>query len=188
MQGPDIWPGNRLAVTPISSTPISNANDNTGSFYAGGTGGAGGAYLAVTVSAYNAVGNLDAWRNNQSSTPLGLAPGTNATRISGDQGNFNGKGIALHVKTANLAGAPTITPRIQWKDNSGNYNTIWTAAAAIAANGDKVYLLYPGAADAAGWTEVKQTAVPRVFRVVLVYAGNGTTDVVDTTCDLEILL
>ncbi len=94
----------------------------------------------------------------------------------------------LHVKFANLAGAATFTPRLQWKDNSGNYWTIWSAAAAIAANGDKTYQLYPGAVDIGSHPEQKQMVLPRNFRLQLVYTGNGTTDAADVTVDMEILL
>ena len=145
--------------------------------------------LCVEAShlAFNGV-SLDRVRNNQASTPLATVAAAKATQTSADQVNYNGKGLLLHVKFANLAGSATFTPRLQWKDNSGNYNTIWTAAAAIAANADKTYQLYPGAADLGSHTEEKQLVLPRTFRIQLVYAGNGTTDAADVTADMEILL
>ena len=102
----------------------------------------------------------DRQRNTQASTPLATVTSAKATQATADQVNYNGKGLLLHVKVANLAGTPTFTPRLQWKDNSGNYNTIWTAAAAINANGDKTYQLYPSAADAASHTESRPACSP----------------------------
>src|SRR5437868_15492119 len=68
--------------------------------------------------AYNdTLGGWDRRRNNVASTPLVTQTGSVATRNSADLVNYNGRGIALHVKVANLANAPTFTPRVQWKDN-----------------------------------------------------------------------
>jgi hypothetical protein len=121
------------------------------------------------------------------STPLATVVAAKATQNTADQVNYNGKGLLIHVKVANLAGVPTFTPKLQWKDNSGNYWTVWQAAAAISANADRFYQLYPGCPDGA-YTEVKQQVCPRNFRVQLTYAGNGTTDAADVTIDMEILL
>jgi hypothetical protein len=187
VQGPDMAAGSANPFCVVTNSTPGDAAPDPGDF-AISAGGQGSHRLGgVGLWIFNG-SSWDRERGNLSSTPLATQAGSNATRNSADLTNYNGRGIALHVKVANLAGAPTFTPRIQWKDNSGNYNTIWTASAALSANGDKMYLLYPGAADAAAWTEQKQTVLPRTFRVVLVYTGNGTTDTADTTVDLEILL
>jgi hypothetical protein len=88
-------------------------------------------------------------------------------------------------------GTGSITPTLQVKDSvSGNYKTIWTAAAAITANGDYVYYFADGipATQPASmaFTEVIPYGLPsRTWRLNVVannansvsYSASGTTGV-----------
>lgn len=131
--------------------------------------------------------NWDRWRNNLDNTALALLAATNATRTSADQTNYNARGLILRVNIANLANVPTFTPRIERKAPNGAYITIWQAAAALNANGDAQYVVYPGASGG-NVTEVDGIPVPRLWRVVLAYTGNGTTDAADTLVDVSYIL
>lgn len=127
---------------------------------------------------------------NKSSTPLPGSAGTTSTRTSSDIANASARGLMIRVNLANLSGAPTFTPTLDWKDNDSNYTMIWQAAAALNANGSFTYLLYPGAAAGSGaqFTGISGITIPRVFRLRLVYAGNGTTDKADTTVETELIM
>jgi hypothetical protein len=107
----------------------------------------------------------DRWRNNNSLTPLVLQTATVATRTSGDQVNYNGNRLLAHLSIANYAGAASFTLSLQWKDNLGNYVTIWTDAAR-SANGDYLYALGLGSADLASFTAKAQIPIPRTYRFV----------------------
>src|SRR5205807_1474216 len=77
----------------------------------------------------------DRARNNVDTSLLASAARTTTTNSS-DQTNYNGRSLALFVNVSS-AGTGSITPSIQVKDSiSGDYMTVWTAAAALTVNGD----------------------------------------------------
>jgi hypothetical protein len=133
-------------------------------------------------------GSFDPQLNNIQGTALALQAGSVATRTSADIPTSNLRSLTLVVVTANKANTPTFTPVVKMKDAGGtNYETLWTAAAAIAANGTLVYQFGPGLGTApSGVTESKQVAIPKTLQIVLTYAGNGTTDAFDTTAFYEL--
>lgn len=96
------------------------------------------------------------------------------------------RGMLLTVKTANEAGTVSFTPSLQMKTLIGDWVTIWTAAAAIVANGQYHYVFYPGTA-VAGYTEYVDTVLPFTWRVVLTYAGTPGTDTIDTEVVADLL-
>ena len=107
----------------------------------------------------------DRQRNNEEITVLASAART-AQTDSSDLTNFNAQGILLTVDISLDPSTASITPNIQSKDPvSGNYSTIWTAAAALTGTGTTTYLVYPGvlAADFNG-TEAVSIALPRTWR------------------------
>ena len=110
---------------------------------------------------------------------LAQASGSSATRTSADftSGDLT-RGILIHVKTANRSSTITFTPSVQWKTYTGNYLTIWTAASAIAANGDFTYFLAPlgGGTVSASFTESKSLQIPKTFRLLLTVGSTGTMD------------
>jgi len=123
--------------------------------------------------------NWDKIRNNVESTLLASAART-AQTDSADQVNYNHQGMILFVDVTVDAAAGAITPNIAVKDPvSGTAKVIWTAAAAIAATGQFVYMLLPGAADAGSYTEQKELAVPRdwFFRMTVADADSLTYSV-----------
>lgn len=143
-----------------------------------------------TIGAGNLTYNGTTWDRQQGNVDfvvLASQVGSVATRTSADFTNYNDRGVMVHVNIASLAGTPTFTPALQMKFVGGTYVTIWTAAVAIVANGDKTYLIYPNATSTVV-TEAVNLSLPRVFRVVLTYTGNGTTDAADTYTDACLLL
>jgi len=121
----------------------------------------------------------DRVRNNEEITLLASAART-AQTDSADQVNYNHQGMILFVDVTVDAAAGAITPNIAVKDPvSGTAKVIWTAAAAIAATGQFVYMLLPGAADAGSYTEQKELAVPRdwFFRMTVADADSLTYSV-----------
>lgn len=107
-------------------------------------------------------------RNNNALTLLSSAARTTLTNSS-DQINYNWRGFILTVDVSS-AGTGSITPSIQVKDViSGNYTTVWAAAAALTTNGTRVYEIYPTALSAASFTEVVQMMVGRTWRLAMVH-------------------
>ena len=102
------------------------------------------------------------------------------TRTSTARRTPSHKGMLLTVVIANEAGTTTFTPVLQQKDNEGNWHTIWTAAAALAADGTVFYLFYPGTRVVEDYTEYVDIEIPEEWRVSLTYAGTPATDKMDT--------
>ncbi len=96
------------------------------------------------------------------------------------------RGMIMTVKTANEAGAASMTPSLQMKTQAGDWVTFWTAAAAITANGTFTYFFYPGTA-VVSYTEYVDTVIPHTWRLVLTYAGTPATDTIDTEAVVDLL-
>lgn len=129
-------------------------------------------------------------------TVVANAPGATATVNGPDLFIPNTKGLTLVVVTANRASTGTFTPVLQMKlpaiatlqqaayadprkayADSSTYVTLWTAAAAIAANGTVVYqLAQNGVSAASGITESKQLMLPAALRFSFTYGGAGAFD------------
>jgi len=138
-----------------------------------------GALPANTLFVANQNDRWDRYHNNTEITLLASAART-AQVDSSDQTNFNHQGMILFVDVTVDAAAGAITPNIAVKDPvSGTAKVIWSAAAAIAATGQFVYLLLPGAADAGSYTEQKELAIPRdwFFRMTVADADSLTYSV-----------
>ncbi len=106
-----------------------------------------------------------------------------ATRLSGlfiMKGRGQQNGMLLVVVVANKGGILSFTPELYTVVNGVDVK-LWTAAAAISANGTYVYLIYPGAGTNALFTEIKQTPMPREWKVSLTYSGTPATDKADTS-------
>ena len=129
----------------------------------------------------------DIANHGSSLTPLPLALQSNSTLTSPDIVRGSGNSLIIVVTLANRTGVPTYTPSVQMKTKSGAYVTIWTAAAALAANGVTTYALGSASVDATAYTEKKQILIPDTIRIVLTYAGTPATDKVDTLVDLDVV-
>lgn len=107
---------------------------------------------------------------------------TTATRTSVSFYN-EGRGIHLHLKTANKVGTTaTYTLSLASRFPDGTFVTIWTAVAAVTANGDANYILYP-AAIAGTATEKVILAPGGMYRVVLTAATADAANNMDTLVD-----
>lgn len=153
--------------------------------YGGGSDGVSTSQNVIGVWAEQILFNgatFDRARATTAVTALASAART-ATINSSDIINYNHRGLLLVVDVSS-AGTGSITPSIQIKDSvSGNYRTIWTAAAALTANGTAAYMLYPGAASAALYTEAIQAVVGRTFRVVATH-NNANSITYSASVDL----
>jgi len=97
-----------------------------------------------------------------------------ATPTISPQANNSHRGMILVVNVTARGVATTLTPGLQLRDPvSGEYVTIWTAAAAInTANATVAYLFYPSPlADAAClYTEAVDMAIPTQWRAVMTHS------------------
>lgn len=123
-------------------------------------------------------------RNVNATTLLASAART-VTTNSSDQTNYNHRGFLLVVDISSI-GTGSITPTIQVKDSiSANYKTIWTAAAALIANGTYVYPVYPGSLGAASFTEIVNAIVGRTWRLAMT-ANNANSVTYSVSADMEL--
>ena len=130
----------------------------------------------MSVALYNGA-SLDLQRGNLDTITLLNASAVTTTQTSPDQTNFNARGVYVVVNVATLTGtSPTLTPAIQGKTPvAGGYFALTAALTAIAATGKFVYLIYPGAAAAAGGiTAVGGFSLPRTWNVVMTAGGTIT--------------
>ena len=103
---------------------------------------------------------------------LASAARTVETR-SPDQVNANGRGLILIVNITADPAAASITPTLEIRDPiSGNYFTVWTAAAALAAVGTTAYLFEVGGVGSAGsFTEAINIRLTRTWRFTMTVAN-----------------
>lgn len=123
-------------------------------------------------------------RNNSALTLLTTAART-VTTNSADQVNYNWKGCLITVDVT-VIGTGSITPSIQVKDSiSGVYITVWTAAAALTANGTKVYAFYPNnlTIGTLTYTELVNLLFGRTWRLAMV-ANNANSVTYSASADM----
>ena len=113
---------------------------------------------------------FDRQRNNVEATLLASAARTATTNVA-DQTNYNGKRLLLVVDVTSITDTPSVTPSLQIKDSiSGDYITVWTAAAALTATGEVTYYFADGASGGS-FTEIEPFGLPsRTWRVVMTHA------------------
>jgi hypothetical protein len=119
--------------------------------------------IPVTDCAFDGAGNLQPASCNQDLTLLASATRTSTTS-SPDQVNISGVGLVVYLNVSGASGTGGLTVFLQGKDPvSGNYFTLDHATAAVTANGQYLYSLYPGlsAEGTQGWSAV----LPATWRV-----------------------
>jgi hypothetical protein len=90
-----------------------------------------------------------------------------------DSGGY--RGIMLLLDVTATGGVASVTPKLQAFDRvSKKWFTVWTAAAAVAATGQRAYLIYPSGNAAAGYTEAIVGVLPETFRVITTH-GNAVS-------------
>jgi len=93
--------------------------------------------------------NGTTWDRLRNITPLTLlaSAARTVTTASADQTNYNGCTLTLYVNVT-VIGTGSVTPSLSFKDPvSGTAFVVWTAAAAIVANGLYVYAFGLGSSD-----------------------------------------
>jgi hypothetical protein len=107
----------------------------------------------------------------QEVTALASAERTETTNSS-DLTNPGARGVILTLDCTAITDTPSITLSVTYKDPvGGNYEAIFSAAAAVEAVGVHTYLIYP--ADVAASddiVEVTKLSLPRTWRVTVTHA------------------
>lgn len=93
----------------------------------------------------------------------------------------NTNGVLIHVKVENVSSF-SVTPKLVTTTASGVTLTLWTASAAVTANGSKVYSISEtDSSDFSGLTESVQGTMPREWGLLLDHSS-GTADVLVEIC------
>lgn len=159
---------NGLRVTGLDNAGVVYAIGGYSQFEDNVTTGANHRLSGKHQVLFNGV-TFDRVRSNEEVTLLASAART-ATLQSADQVNYNGAGLIVIVDFETEVDTVSITPYLQIKDSiSGNYFTIWTAAAAIEAVGTFAYLFAPGGA-AGSFTEAVNLRLARTWRFGMTHA------------------
>lgn len=170
--------GNRLGSSIVHVPAHPTGNDSQ-------TVGDGG---LVTAAVPMMIGGLGTTSDRQRgiTTPVLLASSARTTNTnSTDQTNFNHRGLLLMIDVSN-AGTGSITPAIQVKDSiSGNYKTIWTAAAPLTANGTYVYAFYPGELNTLLYTEALNAIISRTWRLAITH-NNANSITYSASADMQL--
>jgi hypothetical protein len=120
---------------------------------------------------YNRLFNGASWDRERSNANLTILPSAarTTTTNSADQTNHNGNRLTLVVNVS-VVGTGSITPSLQIKDSiSGNYATVWTAAAPITTATTATYYFADGASGGS-FTEVRAAGLSaRDWRVVMTH-------------------
>lgn len=126
-------------------------------------GGAGMLYNATT---------LDLWRNNHPITVLSSAVRA-ASNNAAQQTCYNARGMIVFVSITAVPGTDTVT--FGWTAKgpvTGTYDTnIGAASGALATNGVRSYLFYPGAVTNNAYTTVYNGPVPRDWRIEVTHSA-----------------
>lgn len=93
-----------------------------------------------------------------------------ATTNGSDRTNYNFRGLTVFVNITS-AGTLGITPAVQIKDDtSGNYVSVYTAAAAINSTGQRAYNIRLAAENTEGWTETFLGGIDaKTYRVIFTH-------------------
>lgn len=96
-----------------------------------------------------------------------------ATESSDAISNAGAKYLLLFLDVTAITLTPSVTLSVEAYDRaSGEWFTVWTAAAAVTGTGNTQYALGPGldAAAPGGFTDAENVPVPPTFRVTATHA------------------
>jgi hypothetical protein len=181
----------KICVSPgssqnVLSTLVASGNTDAATPGLGAlqTSGSESRLLIVQPFVFNGA-SYDRARNNTSNTVLASAARTATQNVSVT--TYNARTMTLIVNVSS-AGTGSITPAIQLTDSvSGNNFTVWTAAAALTANGTYVYRFEPGNTGTTGglYTEKITSGVPGRTLNVLVTANNANSITYSVSLELQ---
>lgn len=108
---------------------------------------------------------------NQEVTALASTARTTTTNSS-DLTNPGARGVIMCLDVTSVTDTPSIELSVEWKcPVSGQYEIIFTAAAAVTATGTHTYVIYPGDIVASDdVVEVAKLPLGRTWRVTLTHA------------------
>lgn len=116
--------------------------------------------------------NYDRMTNNMNVSIQNAGTAKTATFTTGDQTNYNARGVIVYVNVSvtPTGTTPTLQPIIQIKDSvSSNVMAILTASANITAQGLYAYAIYPSAIS--GVTQSANMPLPRTWNIQFVIGG-----------------
>ena len=109
----------------------------------------------------------DRQHNNLDTVNVISATLVSATQTSADITSYNARGVNVFLNVTAI-GTGSLVVTVNNKDtNSGNYVTIFTSAA-VNANGETLYQIYPGLSGAGN------ARIGRTFQIVVTGANNST--------------
>jgi len=108
--------------------------------------------------------------NNAGSFVVLASAARTATVTSDDQVNVDYNGVHISIVVSAVTATPSVVPKIQGKDASGNYYDILVGAA-ITGTGTTVLRVFPNATDATNLTA--NDFIPKNWRIVMTH---GDTD------------
>lgn len=179
-RGANVDSNNTLLVTPnsLTMTTTDNLGQNIDVMLVKNTGTSALYFIAMMHYLNTTTGTSLTWdrgRGIWQSTVLASAARTGDT-TSATQTAYNHKGIVLFLNVS-AVGAPAgqiDTLNIQAEDpGSGNWFTMYAfTALAINSTGQRAFLIYPGAASPASWTQAPiQGVIPRQWRINVDHAN-----------------
>ncbi len=95
-----------------------------------------------------------------------------ATTETVDQDNFNWRGMHAILNVTSITGSPSITFRLQGKDETLNVYYDLLVSSAIATPGVNVFKLYPGIAPIAN--NAASDILPRIWRIQIEHANSDS--------------
>jgi len=115
----------------------------------------------------------DRWRNNAELTLLASATRTTTTD-SPTEVNYNAKGVMVFLNVTGASGTGGLQLRFLGNDPVSGLHFVSDSPSAVTTTGINIYVLYPGAANAAGSIrQTTQTVLPRRWRVRVTH-GDGS--------------
>ena len=179
VSAPQLDDTDKIAVSLHVATAGGAAGAFSPSGAAGSADGTTAAYPALHANARSYVLNGSTWdrqRGNVEGTALASAART-ANTFSPDIINYNGRTLSIFLDVTSVTSTPEVTLGIQIKDPvTGDYEQIWTAAAAAAATGEFVYQLGPGllAGAGGGYDDTENIVIPRTFIIAVSHADTDS--------------
>jgi hypothetical protein len=163
-------------TVPLVGACMHILNPVSGNWYRWSSPAADGSATTSFGGITNLLFNGATWdrRRNNQSLPLLVSAARTATLASADQINYNHSRLLLIVNVS-VVGTGSITPSLQVKDSiSGNYFTVWTAAAAIVTAAMFTYYFADGATGGSYTEKVASQIAGRTWRLNMVHNNANT--------------
>lgn len=120
---------------------------------------------------------------------LVLEATSQADRNSEAYDNLSAEGLLIRVELSATAGTVAYTPKLQRRGADGTWEDVWSATAALAADGVAWYWISPEAEAADGEiTEAVQIPIPEAWRFTLVATTADGSNNASTEAEADVYL